>query len=37
MVMGMGNISGPGFDVVDYFRQRNCESLSKSPQIKEAA
>jgi hypothetical protein len=22
MVMGMGNISGPGFDVVDYFRQR---------------
>jgi poly-gamma-glutamate synthase PgsB/CapB len=37
MVMGMGNISGPGFDVVDYFRQHHCDTFARSPMLKEAA
>jgi poly-gamma-glutamate synthase PgsB/CapB len=37
MVMGMGNISGPGFDVVDYFRQRACPGHTFTAARKEAA
>lgn len=37
MVMGMGNISGPGLDVIDYFRQRGSSEVSNPVTIKEAA
>lgn len=37
VVMGMGNISGPGFDVVDYFRQHHCAGLARPGQLLEAA
>lgn len=37
MVMGMGNISGPGFDVVDYFRQRNAACRAQPHPLKKAA
>ncbi len=36
MVMGMGNISGPGMDVVQYFQQRNCR-VQTTVQYREAA
>ena len=35
MVMGMGNISGPGMDVVRYFRQR--DSSAKKPELSREA
>jgi poly-gamma-glutamate synthase PgsB/CapB len=37
MVMGMGNISGPGFDVVDYFRQHAGPGLAPVETRMEAA
>ena len=37
LVMGMGNISGPGFDVVDYFRQHARPGHSKTETRKVAA
>lgn len=37
MVMGMGNISGPGLDVIDYFRRRDRGESSHSGVFKEAA
>lgn len=36
-VMGMGNISGPGMEVVDYFRSRGAARLSDSNELQEAA
>ena len=36
-VMGMGNISGPGMEVVDYFRCRNVAAESRTCDLQEAA
>jgi poly-gamma-glutamate synthase PgsB/CapB len=36
LVMGMGNISGPGMEMVDYFRRRNAAE-SRTCQLQEAA
>ena len=35
--VGMGNISGPGFDVVDYFRQHACPGHTETETRKAAA
>ena len=37
MVMGMGNISGPGMDVIEYFRERNRSESYSSQELQEAA
>jgi poly-gamma-glutamate synthase PgsB/CapB len=37
LVMGMGNISGPGMEVVDYFRRRNVAVDSRTCHLQEAA
>jgi poly-gamma-glutamate synthase PgsB/CapB len=37
MVMGMGNISGPGFDVIDFFRKRHVVEDCTRGFLKEAA
>ncbi|MEQ8791913.1 MAG: poly-gamma-glutamate synthase PgsB [Pirellulaceae bacterium] len=36
-VMGMGNISGPGMEVVDYFRRRNVVRENAGMELQEAA
>jgi poly-gamma-glutamate synthase PgsB/CapB len=36
-VMGMGNISGPGMEMVDYFRSRNVATDSRTFELQEAA
>ena len=37
MVMGMGNISGPGMALVDLFQRRNRRGAQGSPELREAA
>lgn len=37
MVMGMGNIAGPGMQIIDYFRSRGSQSHHSSPSYAEAA
>lgn len=37
MVMGMGNIAGPGMQIIDYFRSRGNQSRTSSPSYAEAA
>jgi hypothetical protein len=33
MVMGMGNIAGPGMQIIDYFRRRGQRSRQTLPTI----
>jgi hypothetical protein len=37
MVMGMGNISGPGMALVDLFRRHNRRAAEISHELREAA
>jgi hypothetical protein len=37
LVMGMGNISGPGMEMVEYFRRRNVAAASRTCHLQEAA
>ena len=37
MIMGMGNISGPGLDVIDYFQSRQVDTSRETDMLKEAA
>lgn len=37
MVMGMGNISGPGLDVIDYFQRRQAEKPTEISMLRKAA
>jgi gamma-polyglutamate synthase len=37
MVMGMGNIAGPGMQIINYFRERGIQSRSSTPSLAEAA
>lgn len=37
LVMGMGNIAGPGMELVNYFRERDCGAAAAAPVYSEAA
>ncbi len=37
MVMGMGNIAGPGMQIINYFRERGIQSRRSTPSYAEAA
>ena len=37
LVMGMGNIAGPGMELVNYFRERDCGAAAANPCYAEAA
>ena len=37
MVMGMGNIAGPGMQIINYFRERGGQSRRSTPSLVEAA